>query len=146
MRSDRTSSQEEPWERLRKKINEREAANPASLSWLRAMTLRQWRHGDPVKNPLRNVKHAGDLVDALAKEFASREGLEEEKLREVWQAVAGDFIYKHTKVDSLKNGVLSLRVVQPSLRFQLEQSKGMLLRKIQADLGTKYVRSIAFRL
>ncbi len=36
-----------------------------SLEWLRAMALRQWRHGDPVKDPVRNIHHAGDFLDKL---------------------------------------------------------------------------------
>ena len=70
------------------------------------------------------------------------DGVEEGRIREGWKAVAGDFVAAQTEVISLKRGVLILRVLQPAMRFHLEQSRGELLRKVQKELGKEAVREV----
>jgi len=116
-----------------------------SLEWLRAMALRQWRHGDPVKDPVRNIHHAGDFLDKLLEEVGASGSIEEKQLHDAWAKVAGDFIAKNSKPESLKKGVLVLRVVQPALRFQLEQMKGKLLQNFKRELGEGVIKTIVLK-
>lgn len=116
-----------------------------SIEWMRALALRQWRHGDPVKNPVRNIHHAGEFIDTLLEEVGASGSIEEKQLHDAWEKVAGDFIAKNSKPESLKKGVLVLRVVQPALRFQLEQMKGKLLSNFRRELGEGIVRSIILK-
>jgi len=122
-------------------------AGPAShsLEWMRAMALRQWRHGDPVKDPVRNIHHAGDFLDKLLEEVGASGSIEEKQLHDAWLNVAGDFIAKNSKPESLKKGVLVLRVVQPALRFQLEQMKGKLLQNFKRELGEGVIKTIVLK-
>lgn len=117
-----------------------------SVQWMRALTLRQWRHGDPVADPKRNIHHAGEHLDALLKELGASGDLEAAQLNEAWAKVAGEFIAKNAKPESLKKGVLVLRVVQPTLKFQLEQMKGKLLQNFKRELGEGVVRVIVLRI
>jgi predicted nucleic acid-binding Zn ribbon protein len=116
-----------------------------SLEWMRAMALRQWRHGDPVKDPVRNIHHAGEFIDKLLEEVGASGSIEEKQLHDAWEKVAGDFIAKNSKPESLKQGVLVLRVVQPALRFQLEQMKGKLLKNFKRELGEGVVKTIVLK-
>ena len=116
-----------------------------SIEWMRALSLRQWRHGDPVKNPVRNINHAGKFLDELLEEVGASGALEEKQLHDAWAKVAGDFISKNSKPESLKKGVLVLRVVQPALRFQLEQMKGKLLKNFKAELGDGVIKKIILK-
>lgn len=116
-----------------------------SIEWMRALALRQWRHGEPVKDPVRNIHHAGEFLDKLLEEVGASGSIEEKQLHDAWAKVAGDFIYKNSKPESLKKGVLVLRVVQPALRFQLEQMKGKLLQNFKRELGEGVIRTIVLR-
>ena len=116
-----------------------------SIEWMRALALRQWRHGDPVKAPLRNINHAGKFLDGLLEEVGASGALEEKQLNDAWAKVAGDFISQNSKPESLKNGVLVLRVVQPALRFQLEQMKGKLLQNFKVELGAGVIKRIILK-
>ena len=116
-----------------------------SIEWMRALALRQWRHGDPVKAPLRNINHAGKFLDGLLEEVGASGALEEKQLNDTWAKVAGDFISQNSKPESLKNGVLVLRVVQPALRFQLEQMKGKLLQNFKVELGAGVIKRIILK-
>ncbi len=116
-----------------------------SVEWMRAMVLRQWRHGDPVKDPVRNIHHAGYFLDKLLEEVGASGSLEEKQLHDAWAKVAGDFIANNSKPESLKRGVLVLRVVQPALRFQLEQMKGKLLQNFKRELGEGVIKTIVLK-
>ena len=114
--------------------------------WLRALTLKQWRLAEPVKDPTRNISHAGESLDKILEELGATGGLEEKQLQEAWLKVAGDFIAKNAKPESLKKGTLVLRVVQPTLKFQLEQMKGKLLQNFRRELGEGVVKVIILRI
>lgn len=117
-----------------------------SVQWMRALTLRQWRHGDPVKDPKRNIHHASEHLDELLKEVGATSDLEAAQLNDAWAKVAGEFIAKNAKPESLKRGVLVLRVVQPTLKFQLEQMKAKLLQNFRRELGEGVVKKIVLRI
>lgn len=124
----------------------RKKKDTQSIEWLRALTLRQLRHADPVKNPERNIHKASEHIDALLEQMGVRGGMEEEQLKAAWVKVAGDFVAKNTKPDSLKKGVLVLTVIQPSMRFHLEQMKGQLMKNLKAELGDGVVKQIRFKM
>lgn len=70
------------------------------------------------------------------------EGIEESRLREAWKEVAGGFVAGQTEPVSLRSGTLTLRVLQPSMRFHLEQSRGQLLKRLKQRLGTETIREV----
>lgn len=113
---------------------------------MRALTLKQWRFADPVKDPNRNIHSASEHLDKLLKEVGVTGGMEQERLLDAWQAVAGDFIAKNATPESLKRGILVLRVLQPSMRFHLEQMKGKLMQNLKRELGVGVVKQIRFKI
>ena len=72
--------------------------------------------------------------------------MEHEILMESWARIAGDFVAKHAEPHALNRGVLTLKVVQPSMRFHLEQLKGKLLKNLQRELGKDVVKQVRFML
>ncbi|HCQ32432.1 MAG TPA: hypothetical protein DIV54_02955 [Verrucomicrobiales bacterium] len=49
---------------------------------------------------------------------------------------------RQTEPVSLRNGKLTLRVIQPSMRFHLEQTKKDLLKRLQQELGANTIREV----
>ena len=92
----------------------------------------------------RNIVHVNDSVSGFLKGLSLDEGVEESRLADAWSDIVGDFIGQHTKPVSLKRGYLRLQVLQPSMRFHLEQEKGRILKKLQAELGKNKVRVVQF--
>ncbi len=113
---------------------------------LRRAILREWRGGDEPEHLDSRVHGSGEFLDAILKSAGASEGVDEERLRELWREVAGDFVARHAAPDSLKGGCLTLKVLQPSMRMHLEQMKGRLLENLKAELGKECVKSIRFRL
>ncbi len=108
----------------------------------RAKVLREWRQGEAPLDSNRNISRAGELLREVLAKLRLEEGLEESRLREVWHEIAGEFIARQTQPVSLRNGILVLRVVQPAMRFHLEQSKAQLMARLQEQLGRNTIREV----
>lgn len=119
-------------------------AKESRLEAIRRAVLRDWRGGDDPAHPDERLHAAGEFLAAILRQAGATEGIDEERLRGMWCEVAGDFIARHATPVSLKGGCLTLHVLQPAMRFHLEQSRAELLRKIQQAAGSGVVKSIRF--
>jgi len=64
-----------------------------------------------------------------------------------WSKIVGDFIAAHSTPVALREGILYVRVLQPTLHYhEFEQiSKSEILRKLKQRFGGKTIRDIRFR-
>ena len=108
----------------------------------RARILEQWHGAGLPPDPNRNVTKAGDLLEGILSKLALEEGIDESRLRSAWREVAGEFVAGQTEPVSLRKGVLTLKVLQPSMRFHLEQSRAQILGRLQQALGKKKIREV----
>ena len=109
---------------------------------LRAQVVRDLRGADEPLNLNQNVSTPADLLAGILKDLRLNEGIEETRLRDAWLEVAGEFVAKRTKPMSLRQGVLTLQVLQPSMKFHLEQTRGQLLARLKKHLGAQTVRDV----
>lgn len=119
-------------------------AKESRLEAIRRAVLRDWRGGD---DPARLDEHLHlpkEFLASILKQAGATEGIDEERLRAMWKEVAGDFVARHATPVSLKGGCLTLHVLQPAMRFHLEQTRGVLLQKVQQAAGPGVVKSIRF--
>lgn len=71
--------------------------------------------------------------------------LESEVLR-AWREVVGDFIATHSSPSRLREGVLYVRVLQPTIHFELERVwKTDILHKLKGRFGPRVIRELRFR-
>ncbi len=112
----------------------------------RARILVEWLGGLNPPDPSRNIHQPGEYVDALLKSIGVSDGVDEERLREVWGQVAGQFVAQHTVPESIRGGVLVLRVLQPAMKFHLQQMSGKLLGNLHRELGTDTVKKVVFKI
>ena len=104
--------------------------------------MRAWRGGDLPLDLNENVSEAGDLIEGVLAGLKLGEGIAEEKLRAAWKDVAGEFISAQTEPVSLEKGILTLRVIQPAMRFHLEQSRGEILARLRKSLGGTKLKQV----
>ncbi|MEP7077757.1 MAG: DUF721 domain-containing protein, partial [Chthoniobacterales bacterium] len=65
---------------------------------------------------------------------------------EAWATIVGDFIAAHSSPVALRDGILSVRVLQPALHYELETiAKAEILRKLKQRFGSRVIRAIRFR-
>lgn len=113
---------------------------------IREEILLEWRGIEEPADLNAGIHLAERFVTAILRAAGAEDGLHEDQVRETWKDLAGEFIARHTEPLSVKGGVLILRVTQPALRFQLEQMKPMLLKRIRNQLGEDRIKSIKFQL
>jgi len=113
---------------------------------IRARLLTEWRGGIDPPHPARNIHQPGEFLDDLLKIVGLSDGVDEQRLKDAWGTVAGEFVSKHTVPESIRGGVLVLRVVQPAMKFHLQQMSGKLLANLHRELGKDTVKKIVFKI
>ena len=81
------------------------------------------------------------------KKLGLGERLREEEVLGAWREIVGDFFAKHSSPQRLKEGVLYVHVLQPTVHFELERVwRREILAKLKKRFGGQVVRDMRFRL
>ena len=86
------------------------------------------------------------LSEVLSKLPLDSPSVDPDMLRKGWKAAAGDFIGSHAELISIVKGTAIIHVLQPAMRYHLEQWKPALLEKLRIEFGSENVREIRFRI
>ena len=88
----------------------------------------------------------GVLLPKLMQKLGLKERLRESEMIDAWSSIVGEFIAAQSAPVALRDGVLYVRVLQPSLYYELERiAKLEILRKLKQRFGSKTIRDIRFR-
>jgi predicted nucleic acid-binding Zn ribbon protein len=114
---------------------------------LRAAVIQEWR-GLPERPASRDRwQPTSQLLPALMQKLGLKERLSESEVIDAWSSIVGEFIAAHSAPVALREGVLYVRVLQPSLHYELERiAKTEILRKLKRRFGGKTIRDVRFRL
>ena len=117
--------------------------NPA----MRARVIAEWRGlPEPYVRPDR-LTTAAEAVGRLMQSLGLGERLREEEVLSAWKGIVGDFIASHSEPHQLKNGTLFVRVLQPTMHYELDRMwKPKILAKLRERFGPKIVKEIRFRI
>ena len=74
------------------------------------------------------------------------ERMKESEVLQAWKEVVGPFYAAHSLPSQLRDGVLVVRVLQPTVHFEMDRSKGQIVEKLRARFGSRVVRELRFRL
>jgi predicted nucleic acid-binding Zn ribbon protein len=96
------------------------------------------------RDPEERMHRAGDLLARVLEAVGAAEGIDEQELKDAWRRLAGDAVAAHCEPAAFRKGIVELRVLQPAMRFHLEQMKPVLLRRLRQELGGERVRGIRF--
>jgi predicted nucleic acid-binding Zn ribbon protein len=122
-------------------------ARPRSANSLRGQAISEWR-GYTEPRPLLDGVQAlsGSIAKALAGlGLGSR--VQEAEVLQAWADIVGAFIAAHSAPSRLKDGILYVGVLQPTIHFELERVwKPEIIRKMKARFGARVVRDVRFRL
>lgn len=118
-----------------------------SAESLRNKVLADWRGlAAPVERPDK-CKPVGEFLKKILPKLGLNERLGEQQIMEAWLGIVGDFLARHSLPVGLSGGILTIQVLQPSVRYELERNwKTDILAKLQLRFGPRTVREIRFRL
>jgi predicted nucleic acid-binding Zn ribbon protein len=87
----------------------------------------------------------GDLLDKLLPKLGIDTRIREADILAAWSGIVGEFIAKHSQPDRLEAGTLHIRVIQPSVRYELDRVwKTEIVRKLRERFGERVIRGIKF--
>ena len=114
---------------------------------LRRRVLAEWRGLEEPGPKADRCATVGELLRKVMPKLGLGERLDEQQVAAAWREVVGDFLAQHSLPVGLSAGVLTVQVVQPSVRYELDRTwKRDILAKLQERFGKKIVRDIRFRL
>ena len=118
-----------------------------SIESLRKQALADWRGiYEPTERPDK-CRAVGALLQKILPKLGLNERLGEQQVMEAWQEIVGDFLARHSIPTGLSGGVLTVQVLQPSVRYELDRNwKADILTKLQTRFGPRTVQEIRFRL
>ena len=114
---------------------------------LRAIAIAEWRGLPEPRQRADRFQSTSDVLPKIMQRLGLRERLHEVEVMEAWHNIVGEFIAAHSAPVALREGILYVRVLQPTLHYELDQvSKIDILRKLKRRFGTRVIRDIRFRI
>lgn len=116
------------------------------VDFIRKRVLEDWRGlPEPPERPERCVL-VGEALKKLLPKLGLTERLNEQEVQSTWREIVGDFLAEHSLPISMREGILIIQVLQPTVRYELDRTwKPEILRKLRARFGAKTIREIRFR-
>lgn len=113
---------------------------------IRKRVIEEWRGlPDEPEDPERCVL-AADALKKLLPKLGLTERLNEQEVQAAWRSIVGDFLADHSVPVSMRDGLLIVQVLQPTVRYELDRTwKSEILRKLKARFGARTVKEIRFR-
>lgn len=115
------------------------------LKWTPARSvLQEWRGLSAESRPDRATV-IGDVLGKLLPKLGIDSRIKEADILASWSGIVGDFIAQHSQPDRLVAGTLHIRVIQPSVRYELDRVwKPEIIRKLKERFGERTIRDIKF--
>ncbi|HLB34141.1 MAG TPA: DUF721 domain-containing protein [Chthoniobacterales bacterium] len=115
-----------------------------SISSLRQRVLQEWR-GLPEKKLFDRSIVITDVLPKVLHKLGLDTRIKEDEIIGTWRELVGDFLATHSEPLQLVRGILYVRVIQPTIRYELDRVwKPDVLRKLQERFGKKTIRDVKF--
>ena len=106
--------------------------------------LHEWRGISSEVRPDR-ARPIGDVLGKLLPKLGIATRIKEADIQSAWVGIVGEFIAQHSQPDRLVAGTLHIRVIQSSVRYELDRVwKPEIIRKLREQFGERTIRDIRF--
>jgi predicted nucleic acid-binding Zn ribbon protein len=120
------------------------ASSKKQISFLRKRVLREWR-GLPSESIPDSQVIISDLLIKVVTKLGLNKRIKQEEIAAAWSELVGAFLAEHSEPQQLSHGILSVRVIQPTVRYELDRVwKKEVLQKLQARFGETLIRDVRF--
>jgi len=114
---------------------------------LRAKVIAEWRGLPEQPLPKDSARPIREPLGKLMQALGLGDRLREDEVKGAWSGIVGDFLANHSEPVALRDGILIVRVLQPTLHYELDRVwKPRLLQKLRKRFGVRTVRDIKFRI
>ncbi len=120
-------------------------AKPTSNAELRRKVIAEFRGYREPRPLMHRVQDVAALVTKAMVGLGLGERVREAEVLAAWKETVGDFIASHSAPHRLKDGVLYVRVLQPTVHYEMERMRGSITAKLKERFGARTVREVRFR-
>ena len=114
---------------------------------LRAIALTEWRGLPEIPFPKDTSKPIDKILGKVLADLGIKSQIKQEEALQAWAELVGPFFAANASPQSLHHGVLSVRVLQSTIHYELDRVwKPQILKRFQERFGPRTVREIRFRL
>ena len=95
------------------------------------------------------MKNNEQLLKDLLQQFIDKSGrqrlYDERRVLSLWAEVVDPVVVQNTQCKDIKNGVLTVKVTNAALRFELLARKSEIIHQLNDRLGVEVVKDVIFR-
>ncbi|HYR58967.1 MAG TPA: DUF721 domain-containing protein [Chthoniobacteraceae bacterium] len=114
---------------------------------LRARVIAEWRGLSEAPPEVDRAVPVAEAIGKLMQTLGLQDRLKAEAVIAAWKEIVGEFVARNSAPRQLKDGVLFVSVLQPSLHFELERVwKREIVDKLKKRFGSRVVRDVKFRI
>jgi len=114
---------------------------------LRARVIAEWRGLSETGYARDTAKLLSEPLTRVMQSLGLGDRLREEEVKRAWKEIVGEFLAGHSTPSALQHGILIVRVLQPTLHYELDRVwKPQLVQKLKQRFGARIVRDIKFRI
>lgn len=118
---------------------------PTAVQRRRHALISAWRRMDEgpiIDNPMRSV---ADLVGPIVAQAGIGDRMKLEEVLSAWKEIVGEFLFQHSKPDSIQRGVLLVRILQPTVHHALMMERPRILKRLKETLKNSGIKDIRLK-
>ncbi len=110
--------------------------------YLRKRVLEEWR-GLSTNRELDQTSPVSEILQNVLQQLGLKKRLQEEEVMKVWSEIVGPFLAAHSEPLQLTHGSIYVRVIQPTIRYELDRVwKSTIIKKFQDRFGARVIRDL----
>lgn len=90
----------------------------------------------------RDVKPLGEVLMKFLRDEGLETPLQQKRLIDAWEVVAGPLVARYTAEKFIKNQTLMVKITNPALRNDLSMMKTQLVRRLNEQVGALIITEI----
>lgn len=90
----------------------------------------------------REVKSLDDILNRLLRSEGLETPLNQKRLMDAWDEVAGKMVARYTAEKFIKNQTLFVKIANPALRQDLSMMRGQLVKRLNDAVGAMVIADI----
>jgi hypothetical protein len=118
---------------------------PTASQRRRHALISAWRGVD--EGPIMELPtlSVADLVGKVVAQAGIGDRMKLEEVLAAWRDIVGDFLFQHSRPDSIQRGVLMVRVLQPTVHHVLAAERPRILKRLQTMLKNAGIKDVRLK-
>jgi Protein of unknown function (DUF721). len=90
----------------------------------------------------REVKSINDILQQFLRKEGLETPLQQKRLIDAWDSVAGQMVVRYTQEKFIKNQILFVKITNPALRQDLSMMRQQLTRRLNEVVGSSVISDV----